>query len=231
VGTKPSGIIESYLKKTFGKHKLKFLQAKYPRTTKTLDVTSGKYKLTLDDKGEEGTVEITLSVKKADSKTAGDYNRRVTAAVDPKRLWKELEAFLYPSWYPGSGYRGDLKPGPDLFLIEDFYQKYDPREPIPDEIDPEFVAKSFARVKEETEQAWERKRRDVISGIQEAFGSKAFEAKAYNTLGFGLASSDLPRLAEEDVLEEAGYRSYRLSPRYRPKVATKALKASLGLAS
>lgn len=65
VGKKPSDVIESYLKKTFGEHKLKFLQARSPRTTKTLDVKSGKYKLTLDDQGVEGTIEIQLSVKKA----------------------------------------------------------------------------------------------------------------------------------------------------------------------
>ena len=127
----------------------------------------------------------------------------------PKLLWKELEDFLYPTWYQGAGYRGDLEPNPDLFLIQDFYQKYNPN--VPDELDPERVARSFARVREKTQQRWERKKRDVIERLQDLFGPRAFTGKDYNSNHLGLASSDLPRLLEEGVLEKAGYSEYVLN--------------------
>jgi hypothetical protein len=145
-----------------------------------------------------------------------NYDRRKTALkVNPLKLWMALEEFLYPSWYKGSGYRGDLEPGPDLFLIEDFYQKYAPDAPIPDDIDPEFVARSFSRVREKTERAWERKREDVVESLQDLFGSSSFTAKDYNSNHLGLASSDLPRLVEEGILSKAGYSDFVLTPRYR----------------
>lgn len=70
-GDVPAKIVEQYITKTVGKHTLKFLQGKNPRSTKTLDVTSGKYKVSLD-KGEDGNIEIELAVTKP--KTAMEHS-------------------------------------------------------------------------------------------------------------------------------------------------------------
>jgi hypothetical protein len=79
------------------------------------------------------------------------------------------------------------------------------------DLEPNNVAKAFARVKFLVEQAWKRKREEVIETLRDEFGARPFSTKQYNALRLGLASSDIPRLLEEGVLQSSGYSSYVLT--------------------
>lgn len=68
VGGVPQKWVDSYLKKEFGDDaKLTALQSKYPRTTKTLQVNSTKYRVQRGS-GDDIKIEIELSVKKPAAK-------------------------------------------------------------------------------------------------------------------------------------------------------------------
>ncbi len=136
------------------------------------------------------------------------YDRR-TAATDYSeggKLWKDVEDFLYPPWYKGSGYRGDIEYTVYVRLLEEFYQwpermSEDDKESVPD---------ALARVKAEDDRQWKERRQDaleIIRALPGGFRPSDVSRHVYR--------STLDRLVYEGVLELHGGSIYSLASGHR----------------
>ncbi len=126
-----------------------------------------------------------------------DRRRIATDFSEGGKLWKEVEEFLYPPWYKGSGYRGDLEYTVYVRLLEEFYQwpermSEDDKESVPD---------ALARVKAETDKQWQQRRKDALETIRELPDPTRFRESDVRRYVY---RSTLDRLVFEGVLERHG---------------------------
>lgn len=140
------------------------------------------------------------------SKRANEEEEGKPLSSSEKKLWKEIEDFLYPAWSKSSSYRGDLEYTVYVRLIQEFYQNaermsQDDRESVPD---------AFERVKAVTEADWRKRRSDALETIKDLPDPLSFTIKDVRPYMY---NSDVFRLEFEGLIEKTGYSSYGLTPK------------------
>jgi len=120
----------------------------------------------------------------------------VSGKAESQKIWREVESFLYPPWYKGSGYRGDITYTPDIRLLQEFYQwperlTADDREGVPDALE---------RAKDAVEKNWLELRRETLEAIRSLPETARFHVSDVQTL-YG---STMARLLYEGVLLSHG---------------------------
>lgn len=117
--------------------------------------------------------------------------------LSERKLWKAVEEFLYPPWYKGSGYRGDLKYTVYVRLLQEFYQ--DPEGMSED--NKESVPDALARVKAENDKEWKNRRQDALEVIRELPDPTHFSESDVRRHVY---RSTLDRLVYEGALKRRG---------------------------
>lgn len=100
---------------------------------------------------------------------------RYLSASKTQKLWKEIEAFLYPDWYRGSGYRGDLHYTPEVREIQEFYQNYSGDSELSTE-DFKFMEGYLRRSQKATDAEWAVERKSALESIRELDDPSHFTA-------------------------------------------------------
>ena len=113
-------------------------------------------------------------------------------------VWSAVEAFLYPEWYKGSGYRGDLHYTPEVQEIEEFYQNYDSSNPLSAD-DLHWVAQALAKEQAKDVTTWAGQKQKAL-GVIRALGW-SFKTRDFVAQDRAVYQSNLWRLQSEGLLE------------------------------